>query len=114
MRQHRGIYSAFGRDDACASFALPPRAGDRVGDIVLVGDRDTVLGREPHAHDLARHCHHGRLRAAGSLEEATVPLFVNFSLAPSFSQRLSRGKFRAYDAFDVLMNGAKEDTPLVL
>lgn len=86
---------------------------DRIGDIVLIGDRDTVFGRSPGAHNLKAHSNPaGRLRSNGSMEEATVPLFLNFSLQPEMSRKLSRGKVRSYDAFEFLLNAAKDAPPI--
>lgn len=83
----------------CRALDLPE---DRVGDIVVIGGRHTVLGKREEDHDLSAV---ERLRSHGGLEETTVPLFVNRRLRPSHSRQLTRGTLRNYDLFDVLLNG---------
>merc|ERR1712113_1298801 len=41
LRDIKGIYSSIGHEEACSSLELP---SDRIGDIVLLGDIDTVFG----------------------------------------------------------------------
>jgi hypothetical protein len=71
---------------------------------IVVGDRDTVLGLTPEAHDIDPLA---PLRSHGSLEETTVPMFFNFALSPPYSKRLSTGKARSNDMLDFLCNGAR-------
>ena len=101
LREQDGVYNAFGRDDACRAFELPP---DRVGDIVLIGDRNTALGRTPAHHDLTNV---PRLRTHGSLDENTVPFWVSRPMLPEFAKRLSTGKSRNFHLFDFLLNGLR-------
>src|SRR6185369_4127108 len=42
-----GIEAVLGRDEAAKRFSLPP---DRIGDLVVLGDRSTVLGRSEAYH----------------------------------------------------------------
>lgn len=45
------MYSAIGQEDACRELNLP---ADRVGDIIVLGDQHTVLGKSPKDHDLTQ------------------------------------------------------------
>ena len=45
-----GIAYAAPRAQACRDFELP---ADRIGDVVVVSDRHTVLGKAPEDHDLS-------------------------------------------------------------
>ena len=47
---------------------------DRIGDLIVLGDAQTVLGRSREAHDLG--ALHGTLRSHGGLHERAVPLIV--------------------------------------
>src|SRR5262249_36464164 len=55
------------RAEACQDFGLP---ADRIGDVVVTGDRHTVLGKAPHDHDLS--LLDGGLRSHGGLGEQDV------------------------------------------
>jgi phosphonoacetate hydrolase len=72
-----GVEAVLDRAAAAASFDLP---GDRIGDVIVLGDAHTVLGRSREAHDLS--ALHGTLRSHGGLHERTVPLIVSAPLAP--------------------------------
>ena len=45
-----GIEAVLAREDAVARFSLP---GNRIGDLVVLGDRGTVLGKSEKLHDLS-------------------------------------------------------------
>src|SRR5207249_2953438 len=45
-----GVELVLSRDEAAARFSLPP---DRIGDLVVLADRSTVLGRSASYHDLS-------------------------------------------------------------
>ena len=89
-----GIDGVFEREDACARFELPP---DRTGDVVVLADRDHVLGTRPADHDLSGL--NGPLRSHGGLAEQRVPLLFNRRL------RCEEGRpLRNFDAFWVALN----------
>ena len=94
-----GIDEAITRRQAAAKYELP---ADRIGDIVVLSDRRTVLGRRSGAHDLTRLAG-SRLRSHGGLHEAVVPFLVNRRLRPGFARRADR--LRNADAFAVGMEG---------
>lgn len=95
-----GVEAVLTRDEAAALYELPP---DRIGDLVVLAGRGTVLGRTPEWHDLS-HVSEG-LRSHGGLHEATVPFVVNRPLRQETAEALERGELRNYDLFDVLCNG---------
>jgi phosphonoacetate hydrolase len=90
-----GIELVLTQEDACSRFELPP---DRVGDIVVLGDRNVALGTSPARHDLSQL--NGPLRSHGGLREQKVPFIVNRQLTA-----LPRGhRLRNFDAFWVGTN----------
>ena len=102
LRDIPGIYTVMDRNEACRTFDLPP---DRTADLVVVGDKHTVLGRTTAFHDLSQVPH---LRSHGGLEESTVPLFFNHRLSASYSKRLNRGQARNFHLYDFLLNGVED------
>ena len=89
-----GIEAVLERAEACRRFELPP---DRMGDLVVVSERHTVVGTAAAKHDLSGL--DAPLRSHGGLSEQRVPLLVNrrTSLAPD-------ARLRNFDAFDVALN----------
>jgi len=90
-----GVELVLSRKDACARFELPP---DRVGDLVIVSERLTVLGSSASKHDLS-----GLdvpLRSHGGVSEQRVPLIANRP-APSLP---AGHRWRNFDAFDLALN----------
>ena len=86
--------------DAAQKYLLPP---DRIGDLFVLGDCETVLGRTREAHDLSL-VQQG-LRSHGGVHEATVPMIVNRPLVPEYVDQMASGQMRNFDLFDVLCNG---------
>ena len=90
-----GVELVLSRENACARFELPP---DRVGDLVIVSERLTVLGSSVARHDLS-----GLdvpLRSHGGVSEQRVPLIAN---RPVLSLQPGR-RWRNFDAFDLALN----------
>jgi phosphonoacetate hydrolase len=90
-----GVELVLSRANACARFELPP---DRVGDLVIVSERLTVLGSSAARHDLS-----GLdvpLRSHGGVSEQRVPLIAN---RPTLSLPPGR-RWRNFDAFDLALN----------
>jgi phosphonoacetate hydrolase len=91
----RGIEVVLTRAEACARFELPP---DRVGDLVVVSQRHTVLGTAAARHDLSGL--DAPLRSHGGLTEQQVPLLLNRR-----TQALAAdARLRNFDAFDLALN----------
>ena len=90
-----GVELVLSRENACAKFELPP---DRVGDLVIVSERLTVLGSSVARHDLS-----GLdvpLRSHGGVSEQRVPLIANRPAASLPSGH----RWRNFDAFDLALN----------
>ena len=90
-----GIETVLTRAEAAARFELP---ADRIGDIVVVSQRNTVIGTSRDRHDLS-----GLdvpLRSHGGTSEQKVPLLVNRRVHPQPETR----RWRNFDAFDLGLN----------
>ncbi len=97
----KGIEVVLTRLQAAERFELP---ADRIGDLVVVSERFTVLGTSAAQHDLSGL--DAPLRSHGGISEQRVPLIVNRPL-PGLD--LAR-RFRNFDAFDLAFNYAQ--TPI--
>jgi phosphonoacetate hydrolase len=91
----RGIESVRSRQDAAAFFELP---ADRIGDLVVVSERSTVIGSAASRHDLS--ALDAPLRSHGGVSEQRVPLIVNRRIDGLDPQR----RWRNFDAFDLALN----------
>ena len=89
-----GIEAVLERAEACRRFELPP---DRMGDLVVVSERHTVVGTAAAKHDLSGL--DAPLRSHGGLSEQRVPLLVNRR-----NKLPSDSRLRNFDAFDVALN----------
>ena len=94
----KGMEVVLSREAAAARFELPP---DRIGDIVCVSERFTVLGTSASRHDLSGL--DAPLRSHGGISEQRVPLIVNRKLPGLDANR----RFRNFDAFDLALNYAQ-------
>jgi phosphonoacetate hydrolase len=95
----RGIESVWTRAEAAARFELP---ADRIGDIVVVSERFTVIGTAASRHDLS--ALDAPLRSHGGVSEQRVPLILNRPTTGLDPQR----RWRNFDAFELALNGASE------
>jgi len=86
------------REAAAQRFELP---ADRIGDIVVVGERDVVLGTSVARHDLSQL--ELPLRSHGGISEQRVPLVLNRRAAGLDPTR----RLRNFDAFDLALNYAQ-------
>jgi len=95
LRALRGIEVVLTREQAAERFELPP---DRIGDLVVVSERFTVLGTAQSRHDLS-----GLdvpLRSHGGISEQRVPLILN---RPTPGLDKTR-RWRNFDALDLALN----------
>ncbi len=95
IAQLPGIEAVLTRSEAAEKFELP---ADRIGDLVVVATRDTVIGTSRDRHDLS-----GLdvpLRSHGGMSEQKVPLLVNRHLGRPPGER----RWRNFDAFDLGLN----------
>jgi phosphonoacetate hydrolase len=95
LRAMRGIELVLTREQAAARFELP---ADRIGDLVVVSERFTVLGTAQSRHDLS-----GLdvpLRSHGGISEQRVPLILNRPTPGLDTKR----RWRNFDALDLALN----------
>lgn len=91
-----GVEAVLSRERAAAELHLP---ADRVGHLVVLADKHTVLGRSPEHHDLSGLDR--PLRSHGGLHERTVPLMIN---RPVPAERLAG--VGSHDLFHLLVGVA--------
>jgi len=91
----RGIESVRTREEAAAFFELP---ADRIGDLVVVSERSTVIGTAASRHDLS--ALDAPLRSHGGVSEQRVPLIVNRRITGLDPSR----RWRNFDAFELALN----------
>jgi phosphonoacetate hydrolase len=97
-----GIAAVYDNVTGSARFELPP---DRVGDLIVIGDTHTVLGKSAEEHDLS--LLEEPLRSHGGVSEQTVPFVINRRLDGAQAERLARADdLRNFDLFDFVLNGA--------
>jgi phosphonoacetate hydrolase len=90
-----GVELVLSREEASERFELPP---DRIGDLVVVSERLTVLGSAQAKHDLSGL--DAPLRSHGGISEQRVPLIAN-----ARTDALPPGRrWRNFDAFDLALN----------
>jgi phosphonoacetate hydrolase len=93
-----GIELVLANAEACARFELPP---DRVGDLVVIGRRDTVLGTGRARHDLSGLT--VPLRSHGGISEQTVPLLFN-RRPHGLRERFGDAPLRNFDVLEIALN----------
>ena len=93
----KGIEVVLPRAQAAERFELP---ADRIGDMVVVSERFTVMGTSASRHDLT--ALEVPLRSHGGISEQRVPLILNRALPGLDRAR----RFRNFDAFDLALNYA--------
>jgi len=98
LRAQRGIETVLTRADAAERFELP---ADRIGDIVVVSERSTVIGTTAARHDLS--ALDAPLRSHGGVSEQRVPLILNRRIDGLDPNR----RWRNFDAFDLALNFAQ-------
>ena len=98
LGKRKGLEAVLTRAEAAEKFELP---ADRIGDIVVVSERFTVIGTSASRHDLSGL--DAPLRSHGGISEQRVPLVVNRKL-PGLD--LTR-RLRNFDAFDLALNYAQ-------
>jgi len=94
----RGIETVLTRTQAAERFELP---ADRIGDLVVVSERSTVIGTAAARHDLS--ALDAPLRSHGGVSEQRVPLILNRKTPSLDPQR----RWRNFDAFELALNLAQ-------
>lgn len=103
MEKIPGVELVLDRSEAAQRFQLP---ADRIGDFVVLADRNTTLGRTPSWHDLS--VVQTGLRSHGGLHERRVPFIFNRRLLPDYASKLAAGEANNFDLFDFTFNGTKD------
>jgi phosphonoacetate hydrolase len=98
LQRHRGMETVLTREEAAQKFELP---ADRIGDVVCVSERFTVIGTSASRHDLSGL--DAPLRSHGGISEQRVPLVLNRKLPGLDPNR----RLRNFDAFDLALNHAQ-------
>jgi phosphonoacetate hydrolase len=101
IRALPGIDRVLTREEACAEFGLPY---DREADLVVTGDRNTVIGATGAEHDLSGLAGH-RLRSHGGSFEQRVPFLLSRPLKDDYRAIAESRKLRNFDIFDAALNG---------
>jgi phosphonoacetate hydrolase len=101
LRALPGIDSVLTREEACAAFELPY---DREADLVVTGDRNTVIGATAAEHDLSALAGH-RLRSHGGAFEQRVPFLLSHPLTADYRAITESRALRNFDIFDFALNG---------
>ena len=98
LRGLRGVEGVWTRTAAAECFELP---ADRIGDLVVVSERFTVIGTSAARHDLSGL--EVPLRSHGGISEQRVPLILNRRIDGLDPNR----RWRNFDAFDLALNHAQ-------
>jgi len=93
-----GMELVLDREEGCRRFELPP---DRMGDLIAVSGRHTVIGTSASKHDLSGL--DAPLRSHGGLSEQSVPLVFNRRIGDVPSPR----RLRNFDIFALALNHAQ-------
>ncbi len=97
-----GIDQVLEREAAAAEYELPY---DREADLVVTGDRNTVIGASAAEHDLSDLAGH-RLRSHGGRGEQRVPFLLSHPLNPAYRDK-AKSRLRNFDIFDFALNGVE-------
>ncbi|HWD58446.1 MAG TPA: phosphonoacetate hydrolase [Stellaceae bacterium] len=100
VRELDGIDQVLEREAAAAEYELPY---DREADLVVTGDRNTVIGASEAEHDLCELAGH-RLRSHGGRGEQRVPFLVSAPVNAAYAAK-GKGRLRNFDIFDFVLNG---------
>ena len=93
-----GIERVLSREEAARTYELP---ADRIGDLVVVSERFTVIGTSASRHDLT--ALEVPLRSHGGVSEQRVPLILNRAIQGLDEHR----RWRNFDAFELALNRAQ-------
>jgi phosphonoacetate hydrolase len=97
-----GIERVLSREEAASAYELP---ADRIGDLVVVSQRFTVIGTSASKHDLS--ALEVPLRSHGGVSEQRVPLILNRRIEGAERETDEGRRWRNFDAFDLALNRAQ-------
>ena len=95
-----GIEMVLSNEEAVEKFNLP---GERIGELVVLSDEHTVIGRSKDWHDLDKV--KSGLRSHGGIHESVVPMILNRKLTAEYESKLASGHARNFNIYDFLLNG---------
>jgi len=101
LNKQPGVELVMDRNSAARTFDLP---ADRVGDLIVVADRGTVLGKSKATLDLSM-LGGMRLRSHGGLAERNVYLVFSRPLNSKYANIALSRQVRNFDVFDFALNG---------
>jgi phosphonoacetate hydrolase len=96
-----GIDNVLTREEAATGWELPY---DREADLVVTGDRNTVIGATAAEHDLSALAGH-RLRSHGGACEQRVPFLLSEPVIGEYRDIAESRTLRNFDIFDFALNG---------
>jgi phosphonoacetate hydrolase len=98
-----GVELVMDRESAVKRFELP---ADRIGDLIVIGDKGTVLGSKKEDHDLSK-LGGMRLRSHGGLADSKVSFILSRPLNNKYESIARSRQLRNYDIFDFALNGVR-------
>jgi len=98
-----GVELVMDRESAVKRFELP---SDRIGDLIVIGDKGTVLGTKQENHDLSK-LGGMRLRSHGGLADSKVSFILSRPLNKKYEGIADSRQLRNYDIFDFALNGVQ-------
>jgi len=104
LRALPGVDAVLTREEACARYELPY---DREADLVVTGDRNTVIGAGAAEHDLSALAGH-RLRSHGGAAEQTVPFLLSHALTRDYRALAESQRLRNFAIFEYALNGTAD------
>src|SRR5262245_2214369 len=103
LDQQPGVELTLSRDAAAKTFDLP---ADRVGDVVVIADRGTTLGKSKATLDLSELAGM-RLRSHGGLADRNVYLMFSRPLSDEYANIALSRPLRNFHVFDFVLNGLR-------
>ena len=98
-----GVEQVMTREEAVNRYQLP---GDRIGDLIVISDKGTVIGTSRASHDLSQ-LNGMRLRSHGGLADRKVPFILSRPLNAEYSALAGSRLLYNYDIFDFALNGVR-------
>jgi phosphonoacetate hydrolase len=103
LNQQPGVELVLSRAAAARTFDLP---ADRIGDVVVISDRVTTLGKSQATLDLSE-LGGMRLRSHGGLSDRNVYLMFSRPLTEEYVNIALSRQLRNFDVFDFVLNGLR-------
>lgn len=103
LNRQPGVELVLNRAAAAKTFDLP---ADRIGDLIVVSDRGTVLGKSKATLDLSA-LGGIRLRSHGGLADRNVYLIFSRPLNDKYSEIALSRPLRNFDVFEFVLNGLR-------